>query len=377
MSQQSIQVLLVEDNAADAALLRVTLAESQTGQFNLTHVQRLDQGIDLLARESFDVVLLDLGLPDSQGLQTLRRMRKHALITPIVVMTARADDGTAMEALREGANDYLVKSEMLGSSTAKAIRYAIERKRSDDTARSRDIELAHLSRVNMMGQMAAGLAHELNQPLSAISIYASVCLEQIKSGKNQRETMLSAMEEVANEARRAGTIISRLRSFVRKQQPQSAAVDVNVIVEESIGILGSEFRQHKMRPRLILNADLPKAMADVVQIEQVLVNLIYNALEAMLEPGSSEPGLTIATELTADAASVQVSVIDNGPGISPENLEKLFQPFFTTKTKGMGMGLNISRTIIESHGGKLNAIANEDGGMRFSFTLPVARGVTP
>src|SRR6185312_15982791 len=119
-------------------------------------------------------------------------------------------------------------------------------------------------------------------------------------------------------------------------------------------------------------AGLPKALADVVQIEQVLVNLIYNAMEAMVEQASRVKGLTIKTELALDASAVQVSVIDSGPGISPDNLEKLFQPFFTTKAKGMGMGLNISRTIIESHGGKLTAISNDDGGMRFSFTIPVA-----
>jgi len=282
MSDATIQVLLVEDNAADAALLRATLAESHTGQFALTHFQRLDQAIGRLGVDTFDVILLDLGLPDSQGLETLRRMRKSALDLPIVVMTGRADDGMAMQALREGANDYLVKAEVMGSMTAKAIRYAIERKRSEDIARNRDVELAHLSRVSTMGQMAAGLAHELNQPLSAIVIYASVCFDQVESGKMQRETLMTALEEVMSEARRAGTIISRLRSFVRKQLPHGAAVDVNVIVEESIGILGFELRHLKMRPQLDLAANLPKVQADVVQIEQVLVNLIYNAIEAIV-----------------------------------------------------------------------------------------------
>jgi C4-dicarboxylate-specific signal transduction histidine kinase len=305
-------------------------------------------------------------------LATLERLKKEMRDVPVVVLTGLDDQVLALAALHQGAQDYLVKGEAPGSMMGRAIRYAIERKRTDDAARARDAQLAHLSRVGTMGQMASGLAHELNQPLAAILNYASVCLGELESGKGSTGKMLTVIQEVMNETRRAGAIISRLRSFVRKQQPQRIPSDINDLVHESINLMEFELRHQGIRPKVQLAANLPDVMADPIQIEQVLVNLIYNALEATAEAGSNTNGLTLKTSLCDDGSRVEVSVIDTGPGVSSENMDRLFEPFFTTKPRGMGMGLNISRTIIESHGGRLSAAANADCGMRFCFTLSVA-----
>jgi C4-dicarboxylate-specific signal transduction histidine kinase len=373
----ALQVLMVEDDKAQAVLVRAVLAQSTYGRFSLTTVQRLDEALDRLEQQPFDVVLLDLGLPDSRGLETLERIRRQTREMPIVIMTGLSDETTAVSALQKGAQEYLVKGEVSGSIIARAIRYSIERKHAEESARIHEAELAHLSRISTMGQMASGLAHELNQPLSAILNYASVCLEHAESGNGSRETMVTALREVMSETRRAGAIISRLRSFVRKQQPPSVLVDLNAVVDESINLLDFELRHRGIRPKLRFAENLPKVLADTIQIEQVLVNLIFNALETMSENNAKGNGLIVQTALSSDAQHVEVCVIDNGAGVLPENLARLFEPFFTTKSRGLGMGLNISRSIIEAHGGRLAAAANPGGGMRFCFTIPVGEGVRP
>lgn len=383
MNEASIQILLVEDNAADAVLLKKELAESPFGPFSVTHVKRLVEALGELHGRRCDAVLLDLGLPDSQGLATLAQIQKQKpREIPIVVLTGLNDEAIGMQALRQGAEDYLVKGGSADSMRARSVRYAIERKRASEiilaaeqSARIREAELAHLSRVTTMGQMASGLAHELNQPLAAILNYASVCLEQIESHKGSSATALTAVHEVMNETRRAGAIISRMRSFVRKQQPHSVPLDINELVRNSVNMLEFEFRHQRMRPHLELVADLPKVLGDAVQIEQVLVNLLFNALEAMGESMSPRNGLTVRTAVHDQCKSVQVCIIDTGSGISPENMGRLFEPFFTTKPKGLGMGLNICRSIIESQGGRLTVTPNPERGMRFCFTVPAVEGV--
>jgi C4-dicarboxylate-specific signal transduction histidine kinase len=234
--------------------------------------------------------------------------------------------------------------------------------------------MAHLSRLSTAGQMASGLAHELNQPLAAIMNYASVALLQAESQKTSPPVLLDALREIMNETRRAGAIISRMKTFVRKQQTESAPVEVNALVEESLNLLSFELRHQEIRPRRVLAEKLPLVMADPIQIEQVIVNLVYNAMDAMKGSSPAIDALTIQTALQSGGRAVEVSVVDRGPGIAPDNMARLFEAFFTTKTNGLGMGLNICRTIIESHGGRLEAAANPGGGMRFFFTLPVADG---
>jgi C4-dicarboxylate-specific signal transduction histidine kinase len=184
--------------------------------------------------------------------------------------------------------------------------------------------------------------------------------------------MQTGLREVINETRRAGSIISRLRSFVRKQKPVTCAVDINALVEDSLKLLDFELRHQGIRPQVELAENLPPVMVDAVQIEQVLVNLIYNALEAMEEQKAGRKLLLIKTGKLKDGGFVEIRISDNGPGMSEDNLKRLFEPFFTTKAKGLGMGLNISRSIIESHGGRMIPISDPGRGMEFCLTLPVA-----
>jgi two-component system sensor kinase FixL len=245
-----------------------------------------------------------------------------------------------------------------------------ERKKSEEITRLRDAELAHLSRVSTMGNMAAGLAHELNQPLGAILNYAGVCQAMAKTTPLPVQTICDAIDEVMSETRRASSIISRLRAFVSKQAPQSALVDLHDLIRKSVALMDFEIRNQSVRFSLKLCDGSPKVQVDSIQIEQVLVNLMYNAMQAMEELPADRRSLTLQTCCTSTGLA-EVSVIDSGPGVSPDILKRLFQPFFTTKAQGMGMGLNISRTIIENHAGRLSASINPGGGMQFRFTLPV------
>lgn len=228
-------------------------------------------------------------------------------------------------------------------------------------------EMQHASRLTDMGQVSASIAHELNQPLTAILNYANTGLD-IANEKKDPE-LQSVFGKVAEQASRAGNIIRRLRAFVEKREPNRTVEDIVRIVDEAIrlGQLNSLERQIKLR--VSVEHGVPAVLVDRVQIQQVLINLMKNAVEAMEASPKRNLTITIVRELPA---MVRVSIADTGPGISDEMAAKLFQPFVTTKSKGMGMGLNICRGIIESHGGRLWLDANPSGGAVFHFNIPVA-----
>ncbi|GAB2898297.1 hypothetical protein GCM10027046_30100 [Uliginosibacterium flavum] len=241
-------------------------------------------------------------------------------------------------------------------------------KRAEELNRAQEERLARTSRLITMGEMASTLAHELNQPLSAISNYSMGCVNRLKSGNYKHEDILGAMEKASAQAARAGNIVRRVRDFVRKSEPRRALVNIGQIAEEALGIAGIEARRLGARVSTNIPGDLPLVMADRIMVEQVLMNLIKNAAEAMQDLPLDERQIHLRARLTADA--IEVSVSDHGCGVSPEHLENLFSPFFTTKQDGMGMGLNICRSIIEFHKGRLWVDANPAGGSIFTFTLP-------
>ncbi len=244
-----------------------------------------------------------------------------------------------------------------------------ERQHAQEQALTHQAELAHVARLSTMGEMASGLAHELNQPLSAIHTYVQGCIRLLKMEKNDPEAIINALQLTAQQADRAGGIIRRLRSFVRKGESHKTYTDINHIVNEVTGFLESQLRNKQVNLTLDLDEDhLPPVLADIIQIEQVLINLLKNGIEAM--SGNEQATITVVTR-RADYKFVELCVIDSGHGISEDKLKRIFNPFFTTKTSGMGMGLSISSSIIEAHDGKLYAENNPVSGARFCFTLPV------
>jgi PAS domain S-box-containing protein len=244
-----------------------------------------------------------------------------------------------------------------------------QRHRAEDKIRERETELAHVTRLSTMGEMAATMAHELNQPLAAIANYAGGCLRRLQAGTISQAHLLEATEQITAQAQRAGEIIHRLRSFVRKREPRRTRVDVNEAVREAIGFSLPEARRFGVAMKLDLAQKLPAVLADLVQLEQVILNLLRNGIEAMRGTRGADRLLTVAT--ATDGRFVEVSVRDHGAGLSAESTERLFHPFFTTKPHGMGMGLAISHSIVSAHGGRLWAESLPDAGTVFRFTVPI------
>jgi two-component system sensor kinase FixL len=230
-------------------------------------------------------------------------------------------------------------------------------------------EFVHVARLSAMGEMAATLAHELNQPLSAMMNYAQATRRMLSSPPLENsERIAELMTKAVEQANRAGEIIRRLRSFVAYGETQKNVEDISDVVNEACALSLVGARSEGVETTLALASDLPPVTMDRIQIQQVVVNLIRNSLDATTD--QDERVIVIKTMLDDDN-TLKVSVADNGPGIDEAIAEKLFQPFNSSKTNGMGIGLSISRTIIEQHGGRIQAAPNEGGGVIFSFTLPI------
>ncbi|KAB2843920.1 MAG: PAS domain-containing sensor histidine kinase, partial [Burkholderiales bacterium] len=246
-----------------------------------------------------------------------------------------------------------------------------EHKLAEEMSRQQIERLQRTSRLITMGEMASTLAHELNQPLAAIANYSMGCVSRLKSATFNREELLRTMQKATAQAERAGQIIRRVRDFVRKSEPQKAPVAIGEILEEAANVAESAAQKRGTRIVLDLRPDLPPVYADRIMIEQVLLNLVRNGLDAMQDTPVALRRLALAAEPSADAGLVVVSVSDRGHGIPGEAMARLFEPFYTTKAEGMGMGLNICRSIIELHQGRLWVEANPQGGSIFRFTLPI------
>jgi PAS domain S-box-containing protein len=246
-----------------------------------------------------------------------------------------------------------------------------ERKQIEQREREHQAQLAHASRLTTVGEMASSLAHELNQPLCAILTHAEGCSRMARSRAADDEEMLGKLDTIAAQAERAGEIVRRVRSFVRKEPPRQQIVHLGKIVRECLAFLKLKTQSHGVSVELDLDEGIPAVFADTVQIEQVVLNLARNGIEAMQDPEILDRRLTIRNSKRADGW-VEVAVRDTGKGLPKKELDKVFEPFFTTKADGLGIGLSVSRSIVESHGGRLYARANPDGGMTFSFSIPAA-----
>jgi two-component system sensor kinase FixL len=244
-----------------------------------------------------------------------------------------------------------------------------ERKEAEELARRRLAELAHMSRLSTMGEMATGLAHELNQPLGTIANYAEGGLTRIKTGKANMEDLHAALEAIVAEAFRAGGIIRHTRQFLSRREPSKSSVDVNLAIREVVALLEYEIKAANIDLLLELAEPAPHAQGDHVFIQQVVLNLLRNAIEALAGVDEGWRRIRIRTSVDNEG-EVVVSVADNGPGIDSDDLDTLFEPYFTTKPEGMGMGLSICRSIVAEHGGRLWASDSPDGGAVLHFSLP-------
>ena len=278
--------------------------------------------------------------------------------------------------VRHKEGGYRVLSWDVSSAPAEKRLYGVARDITDVRRLEREMadrrdEMAHLLRLQTMGEMASEIAHELNQPLSAIVNYARGAANRLRTSDVSANELSELLEKVAGQALRAGDLIRRIRSYVRKTELETQPCDINELVRNAVGLL-SAGRRTKAKLRLVLDDRLPKIEADAIQIEQVILNLVRNGIEAASETG--DPALTIRTD-RCSIDEVRLSVTDNGPGLKDVGADQIFEAFYTTKSAGLGLGLSISRTIVHAHGGRIWAEADDGGGSTFLVVLPFSRAV--
>jgi signal transduction histidine kinase len=311
-------------------------------------------------------------LPDGEAAvdrQTYRRLGiKSQVAVPLTV------EGTVVGALafstvgteRVWRDEFVQRLQLLGDVFANTL----SRRRSEMEGQRLRQDLAHVGRVSTMGELTASLAHELNQPLTAILSNAQAAQRILDSEGADLKVIHEILRDIVEDDKRAGEVIQRLRGFLRKGHLELSTLDIGELVSQVARLVSSDAIIRNVVIRLELAAGLPPVVGDRVQLQQVVLNLLMNGLDAMREAGAGERTLVLRTFMAAPA-SVVVAVEDSGVGIEEANLEHVFHAFYTTKPDGLGMGLAIARSIVEAHGGRLDARNNPQGGATFSFTLPI------
>ena len=361
----SIAILLVEDNIGDSRLIREMLSEVRGVTFDLKCANRLQVGLGQLSEGGIDVVLLDLGLPDSQGLETLSRTYAHAPRTPIVVLTTIDDESLGTQAVNKGAQDYLVKGQVDGNLLVRALRYAIERKQAGERERQLQLQLDLSRRLASVGVMVSGIAHEVNNPLTKIIGFSDMLMQ-----RDIPEETKQVLKTIKDNSEQVAGIFKSLLTFAQQQKLDRRYINMNELIRATLEIRAYPLETGNIEVTTQLDPALPQTMIDESQLQQVLLNLIINA-ETEMKRAHGSGHLLIKTGSTENA--IQVSVVDDGPGITEENLWQVFVPFFTTREvgKGTGLGLSICYGIVAEHGGKMHVTSELGKGATFVVELPI------
>jgi signal transduction histidine kinase len=241
-------------------------------------------------------------------------------------------------------------------------------KRAEEALRQAQAELAHVTRVTTMGELTASIAHEVNQPLAAVIANANASLRWLAAATPNLDEAREALLRIVRDGKRASDVITRIRTLVQKTDPEKTRLDINQTVQEVVLLMQNEAVRKGVALRIDLAADVPPVLGDRVQLQQVILNLVMNGIEAM-NTVADRPREMVIRSSAQESDNVLLAVQDSGIGIDPRNLDKIFDTFYTTKPQGMGMGLAISRSIVENHGGKLWAVPNDGPGATFQFTL--------
>ena len=477
MSDKYTKILLIEDNPGYVRLVQTMLAVPGQVEYQIECADRLSTGLEQLAKGEIDVVLLDLGLPDSQGLDTLNRVRVQAPAVPIVVMTGLDDETIAVQAMRQGAQDYLIKGDVDSKTLYRVTRYAVERKQAEDLfgslaisspvgiyivqngrfqfvnpqfqkdigysenelsgteslqlvipedrdmvrenatrmlkgersapyeyrviskggdtrwileivtsiqyrgtraalgyfmdnteRRKMQTQLVQVEKMSALGTMAAGVAHELLNPMMGMLNFAQYCLKHTA----EDDSRYPVLQDIERETRRCVDIVSNLTTFshMEKQSEEGYQEEsLATIIERVVKLLSYRIEKEHVSLTQWVAEGTPKIWMEVNGMQQVLLNLIGNALDAVMESQKKE----IHVEVHREGDFVQLTVADSGCGLAPENLEKVYDPFFTTKPigRGTGLGLTTSRGIIDSHGGNITCESELGVGTTFRILLPV------
>lgn len=381
----SVKILLIEDNLAEARLLQEFLKQAQTKEFSLVHVQRLRDAFSELSQQTYDVILLDLTLPDSQGLSSLPLLISHAPSTPIVVLTNTNDEELAIEAVRQGAQDYLVKRQVNPDVLVRAVRYAIERKQVLEQLRTvnqaletrveeRTAELVKAKEINQFkSEFVSMLSHDIRNPLNTILLAAG--LLQNSDEKLTKEKKVNHLRMIRSAIKNMAQLLDEV-SFMGKADSgklhsQLSRLDLEAFCHQTLEELHLTALDKQVTIEFTSFGDFKDTLWDESLLRHILENLLSNAIKY------SHPGSKVKFELISQDKTVTFRVQDSGIGISKHDQKRLFQPFNRGENvgsiSGTGMGLAIVEKCVEAHGGEISVDSQVGVGTTFTVTLPLIK----
>jgi signal transduction histidine kinase len=365
MTDKSVSILLVEDNPGDRRLIREMLAEAGGVKFDLECADRLHAGLEHLGANRVEAILLDLGLPDSQGLETLKKIYAQAPGVPIVVLTGLNDELVGTQAVNNGAQDFLIKGQVDSSQLVRTVRYAIERKQAEERERHLKLQLDLSNRLASLGVMVEGIAHEINNPLANVTGFAEVLMNG-----DIPEDARGLARTINDSAQRISGIVNNLLAFARQQKLERTYTDIHDILRTALEMRARPMETGNIKVSTQLEPEMPRTMVDPTLMRQVFINLIVNA-ETEMKLAHGKGNLLVRTEAIKDR--IQVTFIDDGPGIVAPNLIHVFDPFFSTRQvgQGIGLGLSVCYGIISAHDGEISVESQLGKGAAFTIQLPV------
>jgi signal transduction histidine kinase len=370
VDMDTIKLLLVEDNPADALCLKEVLGGVAGTVFAITHMETLTEAQGSLENKDFDAVVLDLGLPDSQGLSTFAQLQHSTPTTPIVVLSALDDEILAKEAVRKGAQDYIVKDKWDGVLLSRSINYAISRKQTEEALRKNE------ERYRTLLQ---NIAHQFRQPLAIIGGFARRTAKEAESSdKLDAQSIERSSRIITQEVHRLEQILNELIDFTHRESVRLESVNPNEMIEYVLDMNRTKLEEKNLRVHTRLGIDIDDIPLEPDRFQQVVRNLIANAIEASpvdavisIETRATIPGEEARQNGKFDShAYFEMRIHNFGQGIPPEDMERIFDPFFTTKGCGTGMGLTLARKIVEDHGGSLS-LKSDKAGTIATVCLPV------
>jgi signal transduction histidine kinase len=404
MSKHAIPILLIEDNDEVALLIDELLKKSSSASFALTRVPSLSEGLRKLQASGVDLVLLDLSLPDSEGIETVRAVRRAARI-PVVVLTGSDDDRLAFSSMDEGVQDYLVKGQVDTQTIVRAIRYALSRHQiekeliaardtleekvfertrqlqdANSQLRAAQEQLIQAAKLQVVGELASGVAHEVKNPLAIILQGLGYLKKKVTASDAAIRDTLGYMQQAVE---RADAIVRGLLDFSSLSRLERTPADLNRIIKDALLLIKHRCDTEHIETICQLTDDLPLIAVDIRRIEQVLVNLFMNAADAIGTHGTlyvrtfvlslDEAAGRYGIDAGGGAGGVVVEVEDTGSGIPEQLRQRIFDPFFTTKRAkgGTGLGLSIVRNIITMHGAYLTLAATDTGAAKVVLVFPV------
>lgn len=373
-------VLVVDDTPTNIAVISGVLKDS----FRIKVATNGKKALAMArAPDKPDLILLDVVMPGMDGFEVCRHLKATPATReiPVIFLTAATDAANEEKGFEVGAVDYIhkpfspplilarVKNQLALQS---ALRQAREdRDQAEELLHALQAEVAQVARLTTMGELAASIAHEIRQPLAAVVNNANAGLRWLNNQPPNLKQVRAALKRIVRDSERGGDVIGSIQGMLKKGEEERARLDINDLIREVMRLVQGELKNRGVSSRAELADDLPRVLADRIQLRQVILNLIMNAIEAMVSVSDRARVLRVRSENHGDDG-VLVAVEDSGSGIAPEDKERIFETFFTTKSEGMGMGLSICRSIVESHGGRISASRANPRGSVFQFFLPIA-----